>query len=362
MAPRPRKKGNKDLPVNLYPKRVKGVTYYQWRDPRDKKYHGMGTEKTEAIASANRLNTSVYKAKRSIKISRIAKKRGVIMRDWLRRYWTIITTDRNLADNTLRTRANIVEKIRKELGKFPVDEITVEQCADFINSYRKQGKNRMAQSIRSVLIDVFRDAMAEGITNNNPALITRNPQVEVKRSRLTLEEYGIIFQAAADYDPWVQNSMLLAMTTGQRREDIAMMKFKDIKDGFLHIKQNKTGTLLRLNLNIKLNVIGVSIGDVVKRCKDIVCPTLLHHTKNTNLSKIGNPIHIDTVTRLFTEVRRGTNLQWDHPPTFHELRSLAAREYVKQGVDVQLLLGHKDPRMTDVYKDNRGAEWIEVNG
>jgi integrase len=49
------------------------------------------------------------------------------------------------------------------------------------------------------------------------------------------------------------------------------------------------------------------------------------------------------------------------PPTFHEIRSLAARLYEKQGnVNVQVLLGHSDPETTRLYTDSRGTEWADV--
>jgi enterobacteria phage integrase len=57
-----------------------------------------------------------------------------------------------------------------------------------------------------------------------------------------------------------------------------------------------------------------------------------------------------------------TDLEWkgSEPPSLHEMRSLAARLYDQQGVDSQVLLGHKDPATTALYRDNRGAEWMEV--
>lgn len=41
-------------------------------------------------------------------------------------------------------------------------------------------------------------------------------------------------------------------------------------------------------------------------------------------------------------------------PSLHEVRSLSARMYRTQGVDVQMLLGHKHAEMTAVYEDDRG--------
>lgn len=50
------------------------------------------------------------------------------------------------------------------------------------------------------------------------------------------------------------------------------------------------------------------------------------------------------------------------PPSFHEIRSLSARLYGKQGLDAQALLGHSDPATTRKYLDSKGMEWIEVHG
>jgi len=48
------------------------------------------------------------------------------------------------------------------------------------------------------------------------------------------------------------------------------------------------------------------------------------------------------------------------PRTLHEIHSLAVRLYDAQGPDAQALLGHKSLDMTSVYREVRGAEWIEV--
>lgn len=72
---------------------------------------------------------------------------------------------------------------------------------------------------------------------------------------------------------------------------------------------------------------------------------------------------MQSITGAFAEARDRTGITWPEgktPPTFHEIRSLSARLYDEQGIDAQALLGHKSPDMTAVYRDVRGAEWIEV--
>ncbi|WP_440867394.1 tyrosine-type recombinase/integrase [Symbiopectobacterium purcellii] len=65
----------------------------------------------------------------------------------------------------------------------------------------------------------------------------------------------------------------------------------------------------------------------------------------------------------FREARNASGLTWErNAPSFHEIRSLAARLYTdEKGKDyAQKLLGHKSSEMTDKYRNVRGAEWTEI--
>ena len=157
------------------------------------------------------------------------------------------------------------------------------------------------------------------------------------------------------------NSLLLGVVTGQRLDDIANMQFKHIADNWLHVEQSKTGALLRLSLDLRLDAIGMTIGDVVAQCRDrVVSRYLTHHTRNYTKARPGQAVHKNTLSKGFKRSRELTNLEWEHPPTFHDLRSLSVRLYNKQDTDAQSLAGHKDPKTTALYIDPRGAEWIEV--
>jgi integrase len=89
---------------------------------------------------------------------------------------------------------------------------------------------------------------------------------------------------------------------------------------------------------------------------------LLHFSRAHGHAKPGKPVSLVALTKGFAKARDLTDLEWkgSEPPSLHEMRSLAARLYDQQGVDSQVLLGHKDPATTALYRDNRGAEWMEV--
>ena len=105
---------------------------------------------------------------------------------------------------------------------------------------------------------------------------------------------------------------------------------------------------------------------MIKLCRDnVVSKHLVHHARTISKAKAGSPIMLDTISKKFAEARDaavagGEIVVSGSPPTFHEMRSLAARLHAAEGRDAQALLGHKSAKMTDLYKDSRGAEWIDV--
>jgi integrase len=83
--------------------------------------------------------------------------------------------------------------------------------------------------------------------------------------------------------------------------------------------------------------------------------------------KGGGGIELSSLSARFNEyiklaVGASTYDQYEWP-SLHEIRSLSARLYRAQGIDVQTLLGHKHAEMTAIYEDDRGlsaAEWKQV--
>lgn len=49
----------------------------------------------------------------------------------------------------------------------------------------------------------------------------------------------MIYNAAEKDGYFLQRGMLLALITGQRLSDICKMQFSDIRDGYLHVEQQK---------------------------------------------------------------------------------------------------------------------------
>lgn len=363
MAPRPRKSGNKDMPDYLYPRRDKrtGVTYYAYRDPRTGKEYGLGSDKTKAIREARAANMALL-AEQPTLIERMAVSSYTVS-DWIPEYKEILA-ERGLAAATLRNIGMRLATVEKWVGEKPMSEATTLDFTQHFKAMAAEGKAQMVRALRSLATDMFREAIAAGRCKENPLLVTKAPRIKVKRERLSLQQWRAIY--AESEHPWLMRAMELALVTGQRREDLARAKFSDYRDGFLHVIQGKTGAKIRISGSLRLEAVGLTLDEVIKRCRDnVVSQYLIHHHKAAGVARAGQPVRLDTLSEKFAEARdRAVAARvievGDKPPTFHEQRSLAARLYDAEGKDPQALLGHRHATMTEVYKDNRGSEWISV--
>lgn len=281
--------------------------------------------------------------------------------DWLDIYQTVLDR-RGLAGNTLANKRAVTGPLKEMLGSAPLGAVRAFDLARFINGYINKGHLHAARFARTVCVDVFSEAVAAGYLDHNPALSLRTVKAPVRRRRLTLDIWRAAHAAAGEHAPWLQHSLELALVTGQRRSDVALARFKHVHGGYLHIVQQKTGVRLRLNLDIKLDAVNLSIGDVVERCRS--GPKGLHlvrHREDRGQMRRGAPLHPQTLSNRFRDLMKACSIRMKNCPTFHEQRSLSARLYLDQGREPQLLLGHRSAAMTAIYCDSRGAEWVEVN-
>jgi len=366
MAPRPRNTGSKDLPPNLYRKTDarNGVTYYTYRDPISGRVFGLGKDKEAAIQEANAANYSeAIRPTLTQRINAPTQTAGKLFSEWLDEYREVFA-ERELSADTNKNVGMRINRLAVVFGSKGIKHITTMDVADYLTGMAKEGKAQMARAMRSLLRDVFVEAMARGWVSANPVEATRAARVNIKRERLTLELWKAIYEEATK--PWLRRAMELAVLTGQRRNDIAAMLFKDVHDGFLHVVQSKTNARLRINTALRLESIGLDLATVVKQCRDrALSQHLVHHAQPSGRAKAGQSLPLDALSAAFAEARDRAAVKMgikfgSQPPTFHEQRSLAARLHDAEGRDAQKLLGHRSASMTDLYRDSRGAEWIDV--
>ncbi|WBM69165.1 site-specific integrase [Buttiauxella sp. WJP83] len=368
---RPRKY-NVNIPgLSCYTDARTKKVYWRYKHPVTGKFHGLGDNEEEARGIAVEANTRLAEQKMKQLFSireKISTKLGmsITVTSWLdsyMKYQNERLSSGEIKLNTFKQKSAPVEVFRKECGAMELQSVGARDIAAIIEQYKERGQRRMAQVVRMVLVDVYKEAQHAGEVEPgyNPAMATRKPINKVQRERFSIDEWRVIFDAAESSQNYVQNSMLLAVVTGQRLGDISRMKFSDVWDDYLHVEQEKTGMKLAIPLSLRCNELDITLREVIARCRDmIISPHILHIHHTTGKAKRGGPVSSASITTSFSRVRDRCGLEWKEgtPPTFHEQRSLSERLYRAQGIDTQKLLGHKNQEMTDRYNDDRGKDWV----
>lgn len=347
------------LPKNLTYRR-KGKSFY-WRNPVTKKEISLGQiARRDAIAQAIEANHYIEQNYSPVLLlEKIKGSHEYTLNSWVERY-DVIFKRRNLAENTYKVRKGQIAIISEKMGGMVLSKITTRHVAEFLEFWVAQDKNTMAATMRSVLSDIFREAIVEGHIHNNPVAPTRTAKVVVKRERLELVQYITIRETAAKMPAWFGLAMDLALVTGQRREDLTQFRFDHVVNGRLQVEQGKTGAMISLPLDLELKSVGLRLGTVLERCR-LASTTEFMLSAGIRKNSPDGSLHPDGLTKKFVATRKASGLAFEeNPPTFHEIRSLAGRLYEKEkGKEfAQKLLGHKSEKMTGKYLDTRGKEYV----
>ena len=345
MTPRPRNRKNQSLPPNLYFKNRGKHSYYHYKHPETGKFHAIGNDKNKAIAAANQLNSILIKP-----VDLVAEVLGEnTLSDHIDWFYKSVIPSRDYARATLEIYEIRSRMLREHYGDHLLADITVKDISDLMEMLTP----RPAQQLRQVATDIFKTAMGRGLIEVNPAEMTNKPVVRKSRKRLSQEQYDLIFKSAPR---WLQNAMSIALYTIQRREDIVMMRFDNIKNGELYIIQEKTK---KHDTGYLLIEIGEPLSRAISKCRDeIVSPYLIHRRPAKKISRKGcdhwTQISKEMVTRKFTEIVDSLDVFESTPkeqrPTFHEIRALGERMYKKAGLNPQKIGGWASEKMMRNYE------------
>lgn len=367
MAPRRRSSGKKGWPANLYER----GGYFSWRHPISREEFGLGRDKHAAFAQAVEANLHVANLRGKPRL--IDKLTGTADRSvskWDEKYQAMLA-EGDYAAVTLKSYKSLGKRMVTMLEpETPLQAITALRISEGLEHIAKiEGKARTAQALRNFMRDSFREARVQGwYVGENPVMDTKLPvRVEVQRARLSFEIFMQVYETTRFV--WLRNAMALALVSAQRREDVVEAQFPHFRDGGWYCEQQSEKSenphRIFIPLELRLNVFGMSLGDVVSQCRKtgVASRYLVHQTRRRGNSPVGSQIWIDTISRRFHEALMRLGLDWGdkEPPTFHEIRSLSERLYSEQGgVNTQELLGHNDPETTALYHDSRGSEWVRI--
>ncbi len=352
----------RDWPANLY---QQPSGYYYFRNPQTKKVTGLGRDKPTAFQLARAANAKLELTPKTALLDAMLGIKRLYMTEWLDEYLVLWEAETSPVPGTVRSAKQLITRAKAaDFAGMALNEIATKDIAAFLDSIKADS---VALNMRSRLHDAFRMAETKGLieTGRNPVTATKPRDYQVKRERLTLEQFMAIY---ATVTHWAKNGMMLALLTGQRLEDVVEMKFSDYRDGYLFVTQGKTGYKLQQDGTIRLDAVGLTIADVIKQCRDrYISKYMVHHTRKSSTCQPGGSVTPHGLSAAFTRARVDCEIvatqEGGTPPTFHEIRSLAERLYKKQyGAEfAQAIMGHKHAKMTAEYDDLRGGGWNIVS-
>ncbi|WP_333998238.1 tyrosine-type recombinase/integrase [Burkholderia orbicola] len=248
----------------------------------------------------------------------------------------------------------------------PLDEIEPAHVKQYMHWRHKksvewyQSKGRIAPPnaghVRAnrdmeVLSHMFNFAREIGMTKApNPCLGVRVNKESGRDVYVEDELFRKVYEKA---DQPTRDAMDLAYLTGQRPQDTLLHDERDIRDGYMHIDQGKTGKKLRMEVSGALKAVLDRIR--ARKAGYRVVSTFLI------VNEMGQRMTLDTLQRRFREARRAAGVK-DDDFQLRDLRAKAGTDKTDSTGDIrqaQKQLGHTSVTMTEHYVRNRRGDKVK---
>ncbi len=244
----------------------------------------------------------------------------------------------------------------KQLFKFFEDPEAAMESTEPIHirqylDWRKSAKVRANREV-ALFSNVWNFGRDKGlISKANPCTGVKRYKEKGRDIYIDDDIYRMVWEAA---ETPLRDALDIAYLTGQRPADVRKLSRADIKDGALHIKQNKGETKLRISLDGEL-------GAIIERLnsRKVIGMMLINNED-------GEPMTYSMIRGAFDRARDAAVLA--NPDREKEIRAFQIRDLrAKAGTDkeesggmekAQAQLGHSTPVMTSHYVRHRRGKLV----
>lgn len=335
---------------------------YRYKNPETGKPSWVGTDREAACQLAREANI-VLEARR---IARATTDSLPTIGHGIDMYLRNVVPHKPWDAGTLENAKYRLAVIKRAMGDRKVGSTDRVFLAEWIAGRAENGD--LYNKWRAMLVDLWRYFIARTWVDFNEAdaVMKRSTSQKLavnrrQRSRLELDDFWVIH----DHDTcpaWLRIAMEQSLITLQARQEICAMRTSDYRDGWLYVIRDKVAgdsdaAFIRIALTPEIEAIkrramsdGVLTDYLVHRRPQRQVPS--QRAKRPHWAAV-----VPTeITRVFQEVRDATG-RWDgiaaaNRPSFHEIRSLGAREYRNAGYPeqyIQALMTHAKRRTTTIY-------------
>lgn len=217
-------------------------------------------------------------------------------------------------------------------GSIPFSQVDKKFCLDFKEYLLKNVGPNTAHTYFSRLKAMLNKAVAREIIVKNPSQFIQIKKEEVEKEFLTAEEIKKLIDTPSPNEQ-TKRAFLFSCFTGLRFSDIQKLTFDEIRNGFLHFRQTKTGDMQRIPLSENaLEIINQQIETGIK--KDKVFRLHIHDATRKQINK------------WIEKAELKKHVTWH---TGRHTFACLALEYDIDIYTVRDLLGHKDLKNTQIY-------------
>lgn len=248
----------------------------------------------------------------------------------------------------------------KELGKLreffgnppaPLDQIKPIHVRQYMQWRTKDGQGfTRANREKALFSHIFNMAREWGMTEKpNPCAGVKGFSEQDRSVYVEDDLFDRVFQAASVP---VQEAMMLAYLTGQRPADTLKMNLSDIRDGCLHLTQNKTGQKIAIEVTGELKV---WLDRISERRRDLkIVSTQLIVNEN------GRALSQRALSERFRKIRKDLGVELTDFQ-FRDLRAKAGTDKASsEGIEqAKAQLGHRNLRTTEIYVRKRKTDKVK---
>jgi integrase len=156
-----------------------------------------------------------------------------------------------LAPSTQRSVRGILEHFREEHGGKRVALLQRQHIITLLRSKKRFAARHWLMAIRALM----KYAVETGLREDNPAIGVKLPNLKTDGYHSWTEAEIEQFEQYHGAGTGARLALTLLLYTGQRRSDVIRMGRQHIRDGVLHVRQQKTGTDLAIPIHAILAAI-----------------------------------------------------------------------------------------------------------
>lgn len=246
----------------------------------------------------------------------------------------------SLAAQTKATYRNIAEALRERAGDLPVATMPKAWVRKVVDE--KAARPAAANSHLKTLRILMRFAVENGWRDDDPTLGVRRVRSKSEGFRAWSEADIAAFEARWPVGTRARLALALLLHTGQRRSDVVKLGPQHVRDGAIHLRQQKTGTRLALPIHPEL---AEALGTAPKDRMTFLA------------TQGGAAFSANGFAKWFVECARAAGLPPGLAP--HGLRKACARRLAESGCstfEIASVTGHQSLKETERYTRSASQE------